>query len=132
MALMTWKDAYSVKVQSIDDQHKQLFDLINQLHDAMKTGKAREFLSEVLDRLIDYTKTHFTNEEYMLAKVNYAEYLPHMAEHRKFTDKIEAISRELKAGSTGLSIELMQFLQDWLVNHIMKVDQKYSPMLSKV
>ncbi|MGZ4816489.1 MAG: bacteriohemerythrin [Terriglobales bacterium] len=128
---MTWNDSYSVKVRAIDDQHKQLFDLVNQLHDAMRAGQARGFLAQALERLIRYTRTHFSDEEDAMAQVDYPDYLAHVAEHRNFTQRVETFSREFKAGTVGLSVEVMEFLQKWLVDHIMKVDQKYAPILRK-
>ncbi len=130
MALITWQDSYSVKVREIDDQHKQLFQLINELHDAMKAGQARGLMAKVLDRLIQYTRLHFSEEEEMLAKASYAEFVPHVALHRGFTERVEKFAREFKAGNVVITVDVMNFLQEWLVNHIMKVDQKYSACLA--
>ena len=131
MALMTWNESYSVKVPELDDQHKQLFILINELHEAMKAGQARSMMAKVLDRLIQYTRLHFSEEEEMLASVSYAEFVSHVAQHRGFTERVEKFAREFRVGNVIITIEVMNFLQDWLVNHIMKVDRKYVPELSK-
>ena len=128
---MTWNESYSVKVRPLDEQHKHLFELVNQLHDAMKGGQARNLLSEVLERLIRYARTHFYEEEEAMAEVNYPDFLAHVAEHRNFTQKVETFSRHFKAGTVGLSVEVMDFLQQWLVDHIMKMDQRYAPALQK-
>jgi len=131
LALMTWNESYSVKVPELDDQHKQLFILINELHEAMKAGQARSMMAKVLDRLIQYTRLHFSEEEEMLASVSYAEFVSHVAQHRGFTERVEKFAREFRVGNVIITIEVMNFLQDWLVNHIMKVDRKYVPELSK-
>jgi len=130
MALLDWCDRYSVSSPAMDQQHRKLFDLVNQLHDAMKAGQAKAMMSRVLDELVAYTITHFAAEERMMAAASYPDLNAHVGEHRKLTDTVEKLNREVKAGTAGLTVELMEFLQHWLTNHIMQVDKKYSPFLN--
>ena len=74
MALLSWNDTYSVKIRKFDDQHKKLIDLINQLHDSMLVGKGKDVMGEVMNSLVDYTKTHFTAEETLMRLHNYPDY----------------------------------------------------------
>ena len=71
MPLFTWNESYSVSVKSMDDQHKRLFDLINQLHDAMNAGKGKQMVGLVLKEMLEYTRTHFTAEEKVLERLAY-------------------------------------------------------------
>jgi hemerythrin len=130
MSLVKWDESYSVRVNGLDNQHKQLFALINQLHDAMIAGKASTEMSGVLAELITYTKTHFSAEEKLLESKHYPDLEAHKAQHRQFTDKIVQFQKDLDSGKAALSIALMHYLRDWLTNHILKTDKRYSSYLA--
>lgn len=130
MALLDWCERYSVNSPVMDQQHRKLFALVNELHEAMKEGRAKDMTARALDDLVAYTRTHFAAEERTMAAIAYPDLAAHVAEHRKLTDTVEKLNREVKAGSMGLTVELMEFLQHWLTNHIMQVDRKYAPFLN--
>ena len=88
MALMTWKEEYSVNIKVIDSQHKKLVDLLNQIYDATKVGKGKEVLAKILSELVSYTKVHFTTEEEFFKKFSYPGYLQHKNEHDKLTKQV--------------------------------------------
>lgn len=129
MSLITWKDSYSVGVSHFDSQHKVLFNLINDLHEAMREGKGRDKVADVLGVLISYTRGHFTAEELALKSAAYPEYDSHKQAHDAFVAKVLAFEKEFKAGKTNLSLELMEFLQHWLTGHIMETDKQYASYL---
>jgi hemerythrin-like metal-binding protein len=131
MNLYDWKDSYSVEINSIDDDHKGMFRIINHLFDAMSHGKARELLDEILYQLIDYTKTHFRREEMYFATTSYPETLEHKLQHEMFIDKIVSIKKGFENGDKEISIELIKYLSDWLVNHILVSDKRYMLHLKK-
>ncbi len=131
MPLFTWGPQYSVLVDEMDNQHKQLFGYINDLNDAMAAGKGNEALGTILGKLMDYTKTHFGKEEVMLQKHNYPELSTQLSEHKKFIDKIGSIQEDLAAGKLMLSLSTLTFLRDWLQNHIMKLDRKYGDWMKE-
>ena len=131
MPIFTWNDSYSVSVAGMDAQHKKLFALINQLHDAMAVGKARTILGEVINELLDYTRTHFTAEEKLLEKFNYAGLPGQKREHAVFIGKIVDIQEKFKSGSLTVSLEVNQLLRNWLTNHIQVVDKKYASFLKE-
>ncbi|MEK6791135.1 MAG: bacteriohemerythrin [Deltaproteobacteria bacterium] len=126
MPLFTWKDDYSVGVGAFDGHHKRLFDLINELHDAMRTGKAREVLGAVLLSLLDYTRMHFGAEEERMMSLVYPGFAEHKKEHEKFVKEITDFKAKFDTANFTISIGLMSFLKDWLVNHIMVTDKKYT------
>ncbi len=126
MALITWDEKYSVKVRHLDNEHKKLVDLINQFHDAMREGKAKESMGKILNELISYTRYHFTNEEAMMAKIGYADLEEHKKVHAQLIQQVVDINEKFKKGSAVVSIQLMNFLKDWLMKHIQGVDKKYS------
>ena len=96
-ALFQWDDSYSVKVGAMDGQHRKLFDLINELHRAMRAGRGKEVTGVILHRLIDYTLHHFSAEEKLLEKHNYPGLVAHRAEHKALTAKVMDFKREFDA-----------------------------------
>ena len=90
---------YSVKVKQFDNDHKRLFALINDLHDAMMTGKGAQVIQRVIRQLAEYTKYHFSGEEALLERTKYASLEPHRVQHREFVSKVEQFERDLKRRS---------------------------------
>lgn len=129
MALLTWKDEYSVGSQTIDKQHKVLVDCLNDLHAAMMKGQAAAVVGSLLDKLIDYTKEHFSAEEKMMAAAKYPSLAEHRAHHVELTKQVVEFSDRFKRGEAALNVRLMNFLRDWLTNHILKEDKQYSACL---
>ena len=130
MPLLSWKDDYSVKIKEVDEQHKKLIGMINDLHEAMTQKKAKEVLGDVLKKLADYTVFHFSTEERLMRSNGYPEYEEHRDKHQKMTTKVLALQDELKQGKITLSMEVMDFLKNWLDKHILGTDKKYSPFLA--
>ena len=128
MALITWNEDYSVKIEAMDKQHIILVDLINQLFDALKAGKAKDEMGKILQALIDYTVTHFKSEEAWMEKHGYADMVGHKQEHQKFVDKVVQFQADFNSGKATVSYDIMNFLKDWLVNHIQGTDKKYSSL----
>jgi hemerythrin len=126
MPLVTWDVSYSVKVARCDEDHKKLFALINSLHDAMRAGKGAEVIQKVVKELGDYTHFHFSAEEMLLEQTHYPALGPHRAQHRAFVKKVEQFQQDLKTTTTGQAISVVNFLKDWLANHIKQTDRQYS------
>ncbi len=130
MALMTWEQKFSVNIKEIDGQHQKLFELINNLHDAMKTGRGKDALGGVLSELVDYTVYHFSTEEKLFQKYGYSEYSQHKKAHDTLTKQVLELNDKLKRGDVIITIEVMNFLKDWLNSHILSTDKKYSTFLN--
>lgn len=130
MAFMEWNDSMSVGVQQIDNEHKKLVDLVNDLNDSMKIGKSKETLHTIFSELVDYTMTHFTNEELLMQKANYTNFAGHKREHDELTKKARALKDDFAAGKMMISIEVRDFLKNWIVNHIQKTDKLYTKAMN--
>lgn len=130
MALLTWNDRYSVRIRTFDAQHKQLFDCLNELHDAMKRGLANSAVQSILMRLVGYTRSHFAAEEEAMARLAYPDYEPHQQVHRLLTARVNEFVERFRRGELTLSISLMEFLRDWLEQHIVGMDQQYSEYMN--
>lgn len=126
MPLFQWTETYSVSVSAFDNQHKVLVDLINKLFDAMKEGRGKDVLSKIFDDLIDYTVIHFQTEEKLFKENHYPDETAHKNAHEALTTKALALRDKFKSGDNLISIDVLNFLKDWLTNHILDMDKKYS------
>lgn len=130
MAYIEWSEELSVGNLSIDFEHKRLVQIINELYDAMKNGEGLKIVGSSLQRLVTYTKTHFKNEEELMNKNNYVLLDDHKKEHQKFVDEIETLLKRYEAGSVAITIELLNYLKNWLVDHIQGSDKKFGETLT--
>jgi len=131
MALLNWSSNYSVGVQRMDDQHTILFGMLNDLHEAMMKGQAQKIAGALLRKLVTYTRDHFTAEEGMMAASGYAGLARHRVIHRELTKQVEEFAARYERGEDALNLQLMNFLRDWLTNHIQKEDKKYGPCVNE-
>jgi hemerythrin-like metal-binding protein len=123
MPFVSWTDELSVSNSFIDNDHRKLINLVNELHDAMGQGHGKEILGKILAELINYTQEHFKREEEHMRKIGYPDYAIHKIEHDKLLKEVKELEEKFKAGNTMLSVKVSSFLRDWLVNHIMKSDK---------
>jgi hemerythrin-like metal-binding protein len=129
MALMNWDNSFSVGIPSIDNQHMKLIQMINDLHDSMKSGKGQDVLKKILNDMANYTVNHFNTEELLFKKHGYADTESHIMQHRMFIDKVSEVKKEIESGKPVFTLKLMNFLKDWLQNHILKTDMEYKSFL---
>jgi hemerythrin len=131
MPLMEWNTSLSTGITVFDNDHKKLVALVNELYDAVSAGKGKDAMGKILDALIDYTKTHFAREEQYLTQHGYPDLAAHKKEHVGLTDQVLEVQRKYKAGSTStLSLEVLNFLKNWLIKHIQGTDKRYGPFLN--
>ena len=127
---LVWKNEYSVGVAEMDNQHRKLVELLNQLDEAMAKGKGKDFAGKVLNELIRYTQTHFTSEEYLMMTHRFPELAAHKVEHLKLTQKVIQFKADYDSGRVSLTIPILNFLEDWLVNHIQGLDKVYGKTIA--
>jgi len=127
---MNWDEKFSVNIGEIDSQHKKLFALINELFDGMRAGRGKDILGAVLSDLIAYTVYHFNTEERIFQQYGYPERIKHKQEHDELTRKAKELKADFEGGNRMISIEVMNFLRDWLNVHILQEDKKYVPFLT--
>jgi hemerythrin len=104
--------------------------MANNLYDNFKSGQGNIGLIETFKSLVDYVQVHFTTEEKLLNENDYPYLLSHKQEHDKFIEKVKELYSRALSGSSRVSIEMLIFLRDWLLNHIIKTDKKYSKFLN--
>jgi hemerythrin-like metal-binding protein len=129
--LFKWDDSFSVGVVAMDDQHKKLFRMVNDLYKAMKAKRAKEAMNGIVDELISYTAMHFKEEEQVMAKAGYPDLAKHKEIHKALVGKVLDVQKKLKSGQATVGIDLLNFLKDWLVNHIKGTDKKYGQHINR-
>lgn len=130
MSLVTWSDEYSVNIKSVDAQHQKLVMMLNELHDAMMVGKGKEVLGSVLNEIIDYTIYHFSTEEKYFDKYGYPDAELHKNQHKEMVEKVGALRERFEAGENVLTLDVMNFLRDWVHDHIHGSDKLFGPFLN--
>lgn len=129
--LMEWGDAFVIGINEIDEQHKKLVGLVNELNTAMKTGKGTQQLGRIFEELKEYTVHHFATEEAYFEEHSYPGTIAHVAKHKKLVNTVLDLEQQFKNGKAALTNDVMVFLKDWLVGHIQGDDKKYVPHLRK-
>ncbi len=124
--LIVWDDYYSVGYNLIDEQHKMLVGMINDLYDSFITGTAKEKASLILEEMIKYTDYHFTIEHKFFEKYNYPETEEHKVIHKSFVDKAIELKAGVDSGKVSVSFDIMNFLRQWLLDHILGEDKKFA------
>ena len=126
-----WKDEYSVGVKSLDDDHRKLLNLINNLQTAVHYQTGEVFEKEALEEVVAYTKYHFEREEKMLQDAGYADLEAHKETHKKMILKVESFLQEYETKGHLVLEEMASYLRNWLVKHINGTDQEYSSLLQE-
>jgi len=121
-----WGPELSIHVNEFDNHHAILISLINKLYVSMEQGKGSDVLAQVFQELIDYTAFHFHEEEKVMSHYEYPGYPEQKQQHEALLKKAREMHQDFTEGKAVLSNELLDFLQDWVMNHILKVDIKYS------
>ena len=130
MSMFVWNEKYIINVKEIDDQHKKLFEICDSLYNAMKAGKAKDIMGGILKNLIDYTANHFATEERLMTKYSYPDYLKHKTKHEKLVKQVIDFQKDFDNGKASISVEIMNFLKDWLFKHILGTDKKTGEFLN--
>lgn len=125
MPHIDWEPGFTVHVEALDDEHRQLIDLINRLHEAMARGEGQAGTGVVLRGMTDYAHRHFMHEERLMAEVGFPGAARHRAEHEKFVERLREMTVEHNRRQVAVSVDLLDFLKSWLVHHIRHSDQQY-------
>ena len=125
METIQWSESISVNNSEIDNQHKNLIQLTNNLISNSNAKVNSEIIGETLQKLLKYIKEHFKDEEELLEKCNYPKLEEHKKEHKKFVKKIVGFCNDVLIGKSAVTEEMIYFLVDWLLNHTSIDDQDY-------
>jgi hemerythrin len=133
MDLIPWDESYRVGVPVIDEDHRKLFALINELFAAIAAGAGADQVAAAFEDLVLYTRVHFGREEQFMAKAGYPGLAVHKAAHERLVARVlEFYRRHLAGGETaGIEEEARRFLTTWLVSHVLEEDMDYRPWFAR-
>ncbi len=123
MSLFKWSNAYSVYLPEIDAEHREIYRLGNELHKALLAGAARAQLKPVLANLLEAEEQHFRHEERLMRAMHYDALAWHKRQHDAARKKSRELVKRIEAGDTAAAGELLQYLSDWLRDHISVPDR---------
>src|SRR5690242_9857760 len=116
--IFRWKPNDSVDLGMIDQQHKELLETAEELHQALSRADGLAVAENIFTRLIDYVSNHFSAEEKLMEQYRYHQIKPHQAEHREFESKLLAFQQEFHGGRQSLVTTLLPYLQNWIKGHV--------------
>lgn len=126
MAFLEWTNDYSVGSKKMDDEHKMIFSLVNELDDQMKSGKGYSALSYTFTAMKAYSVYHFSSEEALLEKSNYPLLQSQKQSHQDFIKRIQDFEEDVSNHEMDIASKVMIFLKSWWVGHIQNEDKKYA------
>ncbi len=127
---VVWNDEYSVGIAVLDEQHRQILNLINDLYNAKDYSQDGLAVWHLLSVLRDYTMTHFAEEEAMMKRCGYRDFDHHKIIHDQLRENTEQLCKAQRDVMRDLSFEVLNFLRKWWTQHILGMDRKYAPCVS--
>jgi hemerythrin len=129
--LNQWQNNYSVFVKELDDQHKELIGMLNELYNAYLNNLHHEKIQHIISLMTDYANIHFATEEKYFKKFEYLDAELHICEHEEFMQKVMEFQVDYRQNNTVLTLQVIEFLRDWLNHHILEIDRKYISCFNK-
>ncbi len=125
MIQLEWKDEYNLGVDDIDKQHQKLFDYLRELRDMMRNEDTKGGIAQTLDNLYNYGVEHFTFEEQLMERIGFSALEGHRKLHTMYNQRLDEFRKRFQSEDM-MATELLVFIKEWLLNHILKEDKKYA------
>ena len=130
MKSLEWKDSYSVGVKALDEQHQILLNHLNTIYQLFDDPSQKERIGVLLSELEDYALVHFKTEEDLFAKHRYHSQEQQAKEHRLYEQKISDFRARFDSSDQKVTVDMLEFLADWLTGHILGSDHEYKRYLN--
>jgi hemerythrin-like metal-binding protein len=124
ISYIKWEPKYSVGVEILDEQHRKLFDIVNDLIDEIEMGSKN--ILPIIGDLVAYISVHFKQESIVMMESNYPGFMKHSQEHRHFTEKVQDFLQDYEQGNEELGLKMIVFLKEWIFNHTTRLDLEYA------
>ena len=129
-----WDDCYLTNVRRLDDDHRKLIDIMNELYSSVLECETlhteNKLTHQVLQELIAYGDEHFKAEEELMRQYDYPGYPEHKEAHEQFRIRIAELVRQYQQGEVALSFPVFVFVKEWIEEHVLKMDHLYGPYLN--
>ena len=130
MTVLQWREEFSVGIEEVDHEHRELIELIRSLQQNLQAGAEADEVIDVLGEIYAQIAAHFALEETVMRKYQYDEYLAHKTEHEKLLDDLRDIMDNFEAGeSLDYEAALGHAVRDWFVNHFKTKDARLHRLL---
>lgn len=131
MEILKWRKGYATGVEQMDDQHKRLIELVNQMYRVIRDKEGTEALDGVLQKMSDYAERHLRDEEDLLHEYSYPGLESHKKAHSEYYAKMDELLAEMNVDKQKAAQKIYVFLRKWWVEHIVGEDREYGPFLRK-
>jgi hemerythrin len=128
--MLVWNEQFSVGVRKLDHQHQQLFKIVNILIDNQHATADSAPIADVLESMSKYADYHFKTEERIMMEYGYPEYDSQVREHTEFKTRTAIFCMDAITKKTDLWAEVLEYLQNWLTNHILGSDRRFKDFLT--
>ncbi|MGD8260783.1 MAG: bacteriohemerythrin [Desulfobacterales bacterium] len=128
--IFQWREEYNTHIGEMDEHHQELFQTANKLYEEINSGRNKLVLEDTLNFLIHYTEEHFTKEEKLMEDFDFPEYDVHAKHHARLIGEVQELKAKYAGGEIRMDMSIVNFLKDWIVNHILTEDRKYGPYLN--
>lgn len=122
---IAWKDEYDLGIESIDKQHRMLIGIINSLAEAIERNDPADGVKRAIDEMRAYAEGHLVYEEKLFDQCGFSEADGHREEHDLFRETLEEFQGRAETVNPIAAIELLGYLEEWLLKHILVSDRKY-------
>lgn len=129
MRIVEWEERFNLGIEAIDRDHRHLLELLNRSYNAVILDRNINELRYIFHDLLEYADRHFSAEEVMMRRYGYGGTEAHMAEHEAFRVRVGELLDRLLAPEFVFDVELVNFLEEWLLNHIQRVDREYAAVV---
>ena len=126
MELFKWYKKYSINNDELDNHHKTLFNIMNRLYENCVSGDSTNFIGPIVEELVSYSNYHFSAEEQYMKDIGYKDIEKQISEHRSFTQRALQLQNVVNKNDSELTKELIVFLGNWILHHVMEEDKKIS------
>jgi hemerythrin-like metal-binding protein len=132
--LVEWKESMAIGIDPIDKQHRYLVDTLWLANDKLSRGDDDVLLAKIIEEMLGYAIMHFETEEALMQRYNYEADHPdnahdHVSQHREFSQRMVTFNNQLHEGQHVSRLEVLTFLNDWLQDHLLGVDQLFGEFL---
>lgn len=131
MPLTEWDPAYDLGIEEIDGHHRKLVELLNNTYDIILYATKKRDIEQILKELIAYTHYHFEAEERIMKEYKFSRYRSHVNRHNEFRKQLDALYAGYHSGEAFVSTDVVLFLREWLINHILNADKMIAAHLAQ-
>ena len=123
MIILEWEEKYSVGFPVIDQQHRNMLSIGNQLLLSLQTNQAKQETLQVLEALITESERHFQTEEELMQRSGFGSYVTHKIDHDSLKAQIKILKRECENDRVKAGNHLISIVRNWLLEHVMSYDK---------